>query len=242
MPKNESPFITTGERVTSFMAWAFVISLVFHAALGPLLPNLAKQNEQQDVEKVTVTKKIVVKVPTPPPPTPTPPPPTPPPKSTPQPEKQNQPKLKLNVVHTTSKGSSSASESKYVAPKAGSENGVPQGVSSGPPQPVSTAPVGTPKPACATPYQDATVVQQAQADYPDQARDLGLGEVQVAVQVTIGPTGNLVDATIAQSGGNMSLDRAAIAAARQSTYAPKIVNCQPVTGSYLFRVTFDPNS
>jgi protein TonB len=85
-------------------------------------------------------------------------------------------------------------------------------------------------------------VQQAQPEYPDAAREQGLGEVQVAVKVTIGPSGSLVNATISQSAGNMALDQAALAAARQSTYAPKIVNCEPVTGDYLFRVTFDPNS
>jgi TonB family protein len=89
---------------------------------------------------------------------------------------------------------------------------------------------------------DATVVNQAQPEYPDAARDLGLGEVQVAVQVTIAPSGQLVGTKIAQSAGNMSLDNAAVAAARQSTYSPKIVNCQAVQGDYLFRVTFDPNS
>jgi protein TonB len=241
--KDNSPFITTGERVANFMGWAFVISIIVHLAVGPLLPRMNQHTEEQTVEKVSVTKKITVKPPTPPPPTPTPPPPkqTPPPK--PQPERQQQTRIKLNVPHTTSKSSSTSSETKYVPPKTGSEEGVPQGtVASAPPAPVSTAPPGTPKPACKTPYQDATVVNQAQPEYPDAARDLGLGEVQVAVTVTIGPEGNLVDAKISQSAGNMSLDQAALAAARQSTYAPKIVNCQPTTGSYYFKVTFDPNS
>jgi len=241
--KDNSPFITTGERVANFMGWAFVISIIVHLAVGPLLPRMNQHTEEQTVEKVSVTKKITVKPPTPPPPTPTPPPPktTPPPK--PQPEHQQQTRIKLNVPHTTSKSTSTSSETKYVPPKTGSEQGVPQGtVASAPPAPVSTAPPGTPKPACKTPYQDATVVNQAQPEYPDAARDLGLGEVQVAVTVTIGPEGNLVDAKISQSAGNMSLDQAALAAARQSTYAPKIVNCQPTTGSYYFKVTFDPNS
>lgn len=243
MPKKDnSPFITTGERVANFMGWAFVISILVHFALGPLLPRLNQHTEEQTVEKVSVTKKIQVKVPTPPPPTPTPPPPkqTPPPK--PQPQKQQQPKLKLNVPKTTSKSSSSSSESKYVPPPKGSEQGVPQGVGTASPMPVTTAPPGTPKPACKTPYQDATVVNQAQPEYPDSARDLGLGEVQVAITVTIGPSGNLVDAKVTQSAGNMALDQAALASARQSTYAPKIVDCQPTTGSYYFKVTFDPNS
>jgi protein TonB len=244
MPKNSnSPFITTGERVANFMGWAFVISIVLHFFIVPILPSMKQHTEEQTVEKVSVTKKITVKPPTPPPPTPTPPPPktTPPPK--PQPQHQQQVRLKLNVPKTTSHSNTSTSEQKYVAPPVGNEQGVPQGtVASAPPQPVSTAPPGTPKPACKTPYQDATVVNQAQPEYPDAARDLGLGEVQVAVTVTIGPSGNLIDAKVTQSAGNMSLDNAALAAARQSTYAPKIVNCQPTTGSYYFKVTFDPNS
>jgi protein TonB len=241
--KDKSPFITTGERVRNFMVPAFIISLFVHLALGPLLPRLNQHTEDQTVEKVSVTKKIQVKVPTPPPPTPTPPPPktTPPPK--PQPQKQQQTILKVNTVKTHSQSNTTSSESKYVAPPNGSENGVPQGtVASAPPAPVSTAPPGTPKPACKTPYQDATVVNQVTPEYPDSARDLGLGEVQAAVEVTIGPTGNLVDAKIAQSANNMAMDQAALSAAKQSTYAPKIVNCQPVQGDYLFRVTFDPNS
>lgn len=241
--KDNSPFITTGERVANFMGWAFVISIVIHLAMGPLLPRLNQHTEDQTVEKVSVTKKIQVKVPTPPPPTPTPPPPkqTPPPK--PQPQKQQQTVLKVNVPKTHSQSNTTSSESKYVPPPKGSEQGVPQGtVASAPPAPVSTAPPGTPKPACKTPYQDATVVNQVTPEYPDAAREQGLGEVQVAVEVTIGPSGNLVDAKIAQSGNNMQMDQAALAAARQSTYAPKVVNCQPVTGDYLFRVTFDPNS
>jgi protein TonB len=246
MANNNSPFITTGERVRSFIGWAFAISILVHFIVMPLFPRLNQHHEEQEVEKVSVTKKIVVKVPTPPPPTPTPPPPTPPPKSTPPPKKQQQqpqPKLKLNIPKTTSNSNTSSSTTKYVAPKQGSDVGAPSGQGTGPPAPPApTAPPGTPKPACKTPYQDATVVQQAQPEYPDSAREQGLGEVQVAVKVTIGPSGSLVNAAISQSAGNMALDQAALAAARQSTYAPKIVNCEPVTGDYLFRVTFDPNS
>jgi TonB family protein len=79
-------------------------------------------------------------------------------------------------------------------------------------------------------------------EYPDSAREQGLGEVQVTVIVTISPTGSLVNATMGQGSGNMAMDQAALSAARQSTYAPKIVNCQPVEGTYNFKVTFDPNS
>lgn len=84
--------------------------------------------------------------------------------------------------------------------------------------------------------------------------------VQVAVAVTIAPDGQLLEARIAQSSGNMAMDQAALTAARQSTYEPKTiaipvrrqagagsqntndgVACKSVTGTYLFRVTFEPN-
>lgn len=243
--KDNSPYITTGERVRNFMGWAFAISLLVHFFLVPILPNMKSHTEDQTVEKVSVTKKIQVKVPTPPPPTPTPPPPkqTPPPK--PQPKQQPQTRLRIQPPKTTSNNAATTTnENKYVPPAHGSESGVPAGnAASGPPgPPAPTAPPGTPKPACQTPFQDARAVQIAQAEYPESARDQGLGEVEVSVKVTVGPDGNLVGPpVILQGSGNMAMDQAALAAARQSTYAPQIVNCQPTTGTYQFKVTFDPN-
>jgi len=242
--KNDSPFITTGERVRSFIGWAFVLSIAIHFMFAPFLKNMTQHSDQQEVEKVSVTKKIIVKPPTPPPPTPTPPPVKQTPQPQQKPQSQPQPKLKVQPPKTTSNNSSTTStESKYVAPKQGSESGVPSGQGSAAPAPAApSAPPGTPRPACKTPYQDATAVQAVTPDYPDQAREQGLGEVQVTVIVTISPSGSLVNATIGQGSGNMSIDQAALSAARQSTYAPKIVNCQPVEGTYNFKVTFDPNS
>ncbi len=88
--KNDSPFITSGERIRSFIGWAFVISIALHFLLAPFLRNMTQHTEEQTVEKVSVTKKITVKPPTPPPPTPTPPPPktTPPPQQKPQQQPQ----------------------------------------------------------------------------------------------------------------------------------------------------------
>ena len=126
-------------------------------------------------------------------------------------------------------------------PKTGSENGAPQGVGTGPPQPAGTAAAGTPKPACANPNVEATVTNPVQPDYPQSALDLGLGAVTVNVEVTVGPSGNLVTAKVYKSSGNMSIDQAALRAARQSTYSPKLVNCEPTTGDYLFRADFQPD-
>ena len=103
---------------------------------------------------------------------------------------------------------------------------------------VVTAPVVAQ--ACRNPNQDPTVIQAAPPVYPESARELGLGIVNAKVVVTVSPTGSVIAVKIVQSTGNMALDQAAISAARQSTYSPKVVNCEPVASQYLFSVTFDP--
>lgn len=241
-PKKESRYITTSERIGGFIGWAIILSLLIHLVFGAFLPNLKNAAENNEVEKVSMTKKIRVRIPTPPPPTPTPPPsPTPPPQSTPPPKKQQvvQPKLKVNLVHQSSSAKAGASTENTVSqPKTGNEGGVPAGQGTAAP----AGPVATPKPACANPNVEATVTNPVQPDYPESARDLGLGPVSVEVEVTVGPSGNLVTASIFKSSNNMSIDQAALRAARQSTYSPKLVNCSPTTGNYLFRADFQPDS
>jgi TonB family protein len=113
----------------------------------------------------------------------------------------------------------------------------------------------------------------ADATCPHPARVVGLAapdgsairtsglwqNIVVAVEVTIDPNGKLVEARVVQSSGNMALDQAALNAARQSTYEPKMeatpirrqasaghtgdeagVVCRAVQAKYLFRVTFSP--
>jgi TonB family protein len=120
---------------------------------------------------------------------------------------------------------------------------VPNGsTSTGAPAPSTPGPpASTPKPACKTPYQDATATQTAQPEYPEQAREAGIGTVEVNVTVVISASGSPISASIPSSSGNMYIDNAAKQAAMQSQYQPKIVDCQPVQGAYNFKVTFDPN-
>ncbi|MFN2529003.1 MAG: energy transducer TonB [Candidatus Baltobacteraceae bacterium] len=96
--------------------------------------------------------------------------------------------------------------------------------------------------ACAKPSKDVTLVQAATPDYPHSARALHLGAVDVIISVTIDAKAEVIGSSVVQSSGNADLDRAALVAARQSTYSPKIVNCSPVTGTYMFRVNFNPSS
>jgi len=73
---------------------------------------------------------------------------------------------------------------------------------------------------------------------PDEPEDAAGVAATAQVQVTLDDLGRVTDARIYASTGTMSLDRAAVTAARRSTYAPQIVDCQPAGGTYLFKVDF----
>ncbi|HKU66206.1 MAG TPA: M56 family metallopeptidase [Candidatus Baltobacteraceae bacterium] len=60
---------------------------------------------------------------------------------------------------------------------------------------------------------------------------------RVSIDATISPAGKVVGARIAHSSGNARLDSGAIAAVKNSSFAPAIRNCKPVQGNYLFLLT-----
>lgn len=90
--------------------------------------------------------------------------------------------------------------------------------------------------------QYAEVLYQAQPDFPDFMIHRVVGKATVATDLTIDPVGRVIDAQVTTSSGYPELDASALRAALQSGYFPKIQHCIPMTGSYRFRVTFDPNS
>ncbi|MBV8149711.1 MAG: energy transducer TonB [Candidatus Eremiobacteraeota bacterium] len=47
-------------------------------------------------------------------------------------------------------------------------------------------------------------------------------------------------ARIYRSSGDPNVDHAVLAAAEKSKYSPKLANCTPVQGTYLFRADFAP--
>lgn len=89
---------------------------------------------------------------------------------------------------------------------------------------------------CPTPNRAATVVHLAAPLYPRGY--YSSKPVTVAVQVTIGPDGTITGGHVAQSSGVTAFDASAVQSVEESTFAPKLVNCKPVEGTYLFRVTF----
>jgi len=83
----------------------------------------------------------------------------------------------------------------------------------------------------------ARFIHRVEPVYPQLAIDRG-SEGTVIVLVTIGPDGTASDVRIAQSSGDASLDAAALAAARASTFAPPQVDGQPATQTYRIIYTF----
>jgi TonB family protein len=91
---------------------------------------------------------------------------------------------------------------------------------------LSFAPV--PSLAAATPCdRDATVSHQVAPEYPQTARETGLGRVTATVRVYITPHGTVGALRVIDSTGNGDIDRAALRAAAESTYLPRMKNCKP---------------
>ena len=93
----------------------------------------------------------------------------------------------------------------------------------------------TPSPAACN--QDASVTSAVTPRFPASARNLR-GRVIVLVEVVIGATGSVKEATIYKSSGDTAVDAEALRAARASVYAPKTVKCVPTDANYLFREEF----
>jgi protein TonB len=83
----------------------------------------------------------------------------------------------------------------------------------------------------------ARFIKQVQPEYPQEAIDAG-AQGTVVILVTIGPDGSATDIRVSQSSGSAALDRAALQAAKQSTFAPPEVDGQPATQTYRIIYTF----
>jgi TonB family protein len=237
------------QRARSFLLYAFGISILLHILLGPLFtrfrpPEVAKEQ----VEKVSVTKRIVVQVPTPPPPpppTPKPtPPPTPPPKATAKPPPAPAAKLKVEPPKTHTQTVSGPSEP--VAPPAqGNANGAPGGTGSGNGSGgngvapgFSTAPPPPPptKPPCANPNVPPKTLSAYAPDTPDIARQQGITGT-VEVKVDLNEKSQILGVSIYKT-ANPLLNKAAMDAAKQSKFQTEIQNCSPIASSYRYIVDF----
>jgi len=215
-----------GHRI---LAWALggslAIHLVFAVAVRSMPPAVA--DDTQPPRRVTITH-----IPhTPPPQTPTP---------TPRPQRQAathaQTVIKRRVIATHLVVAHAHTNGPVVAlPIPGPSTAVDApGTADGSPAPA--APATTPKPACSNPNVAASAIDPVSPSIPDEAAGAS-GVAQV--QVTLSPNGNVERTEIFRSTGIFALDRAALSAARMTTYRPEIRDCVPIGGSYLFTVTFE---
>jgi len=84
---------------------------------------------------------------------------------------------------------------------------------------------------------DAAALHPAIPNIPKSAYQ---PNVSANALVTVGADGRPTSAKIVKSSGSAAIDKATTDAAMASTYSPKTVNCNPVTGSYVFHVQTGP--
>jgi TonB family protein len=225
--------------------WGVIFALIFHLILGMFLGFYhPKQSDDFDASQTEIThlQKTVVKTPKP---TPTPAPVPTPSVTTKNVTQITHPamasRLKINVPHSNSNNANAPSEQAYVPPARGNENGAPGGVGDNGTG-TGTAEPGapTPTPACANPKVLAHVTKAYNEDYPTAAAEVGAYGT-VLVQVTLSASGEVLDAVVAKTSGNRSLDLAAVDEAKRSEYEPDYIDCHAVGGTYIFRAIFEPN-
>jgi TonB family protein len=206
-------------RSDRIIAWAIAVSLAVHLVLAFAVRNV---QPVQAHEEPTPSPVHIVIIP-PPTPKPTPQPHVPPATPT-KPTTNTRPHVHAPVINDP-RGPSG------IGPNIGRVDPGPTGDPS-PPGPQVT---DLPKPACSNPNAPAATVNVMSPTTPEDAT----GEVGMAqIRVTLTPSGAVSAAELFRSAGNMLLDRAAIAAARQTTYRAAVRDCISVGGSYLFTVNF----
>jgi TonB family protein len=204
--------------------WALAISLTVHLVFAIVARTMPPAQAAPDAP----TRVEIVHIAAPPP--------TPPPTPRPQPHRT----LPTAARHPIAQHVR-VSVPRPVAQRSGrSASGPPLVATAGPAAPgdvaASPVPSAPPRPACSQPFAAAHTIDAVVPVTPDDATGLS---ATAQVQVSLDDRGRVTDAHVYKSTGVMSLDRVAVDAARRSTYAPQIVDCQPAPGTYLFRVDFD---
>ncbi len=98
----------------------------------------------------------------------------------------------------------------------------------------------TPVPPGVPCFRDVQTISVTQPEFPASAAATTTRTVTVLVEVIVDEYGKVQSLRIKTSSGSLALDDAAMRAANATTYSPKIVNCKPVSGTYVFRADFSP--
>jgi TonB family protein len=84
--------------------------------------------------------------------------------------------------------------------------------------------------ACTKPNHEASVLNDVEPSWNSTPR----WAQNVSVKVFLDANGAVLSAVVLQSSGFSDVDFEALVAARASTYAPKVINCRAVPGTYVF--------
>ncbi|HTU81772.1 MAG TPA: M56 family metallopeptidase [Candidatus Acidoferrales bacterium] len=90
--------------------------------------------------------------------------------------------------------------------------------------------------ACKTPNAEPQVLDPVPPVLPKS--EWPSSSVSAVVAVSIASDGKPAAVRVYESSGNADVDDAVLSAARKSTYSPKLVDCVPVAGDYLFKANF----
>lgn len=200
------------------LAVHFIVALLVH-------PRPVHAEPPQEAQRTTIVHLI-------------PPKPTPPPRKLLQPQK---PRVQRNAqtVHPIAhppRLSTQHARGVAIAIPTGAPDPIEPGVVNGDGTATdSPAPTPTPKPSCSAPDVPARTTFVQSPVVPDDVSENG---VTAKIRVDLDSNGTVTGVSVYESAGSMPLDRAALAAARQSRYAPEERDCKNIAGSYLFTVDF----
>lgn len=200
-------------RAQRLLVAAFVLSLLVHAIVALLL-HPARERVENQPEVVGIYRRsvtIAAARPTPrPPPAPT---------------------IAPRIVAPARPHATTGKAAQAVAGGAGRGTPAPTPAPQTPPP----AAAGT---GCKTADVAAAVIATpGPPDIPVDARTDDTSGV-ATVRVALDPSGQVLDASVAQSTGNSSLDVVAVGMARNARYSAALHDCKPVAGSYTFSVKF----
>jgi TonB family protein len=97
---------------------------------------------------------------------------------------------------------------------------------------VATTAAAVAAPSCEIANRNAVVAHPVKPVLPSSVHPTDVESVYVTV--TIGRDGHLLNERIASSSNNPAVDRAVLDAVRKSTFSPRVIDCQPTTGTYLY--------
>ena len=94
---------------------------------------------------------------------------------------------------------------------------------------------------CAVPTHEATIANEVRPDLSsadiERAKAMN-AKMSAVIRILVGPDGKVQDTRLIKSTGNLTLDVAAMRAARASTFNPKEIDCRPVSGVYRLPFVF----